>query len=90
MTLQLLYILQQFTGEKKVIENLIYWTGVITLMSIGLLAIFFSWWLILGALLKLIVKELKRTYNHVQLYYFMAQLKEKGYAQAIDEIDKDT
>ena len=72
------------------IESLIYWVGVIALTSVGILAIFFSWWLILGALLKLIVKDLKRTYNHVQLYYFMAQLKEKGYAQAVDEIGKDT
>lgn len=72
------------------IESLIYWVGVIAITSVGLLAIFFSWWLILGALLKLIVKDLKLTYNHVQLYYFMAQLKEKGYAQAVDEIGKDT
>lgn len=72
------------------IESLIYWVGVIALTSVGILAIFFSWWLILGALLKLIVKDLKRTYNHVQLYYFMQQLKEKGYAQAVDEIGKDT
>ena len=72
------------------IESLIYWTGVMALTSIGLLAVFFSWWLILGALLKLIVKDLRRTYNHVQLYYFMRQLKEKGYAQSVDDIDKDT
>jgi len=73
-----------------VIESLIYWTGVATLLSVGLLVTLFSLYLIVCALLQLLVKELKRTYNHVQLYYFMAQLKEKGYAQAVDEIEKDT
>ena len=72
------------------IESLIYWTGVATLLSVGLLVTLFSLYLIVCALLQLLVKELKRTYNHVQLYYFMAQLKEKGYAQAVDEIEKDT
>lgn len=72
------------------IENLIYWTGVTTLISIGLLVTLFSLYLIICALLQMLVKELKRTYNHVQLYYFMAQLKEKGYAQTVDDIGKDT
>lgn len=72
------------------IENLIYWTGVATLLSVGLLVTLFSLYLIICALLQMLVKELKRSYNHVQLYYFMKQLKEKGYAQAVYEIGKDT
>ncbi len=72
------------------IENLIYWAGVVALLSVGTLVTLFSLYLIICALLQMLVKELKRSYNHVQLYYFMAQLKEKGYAQAVDDIGKDT
>lgn len=72
------------------IENLIYWTGVVTIFSVGLLVTLFSLYLITCAPLQMLVKELKRSYNHMQLYYFMAQLKEKGYAQAVDDIGKDT
>jgi hypothetical protein len=72
------------------IEIIIYWTGVIALLSVGLLAIFFSWWLILGALLKLIIKELGRNYTHIQLCFFMRELKKKGYAQTVEDIGKDT
>ena len=70
-------------------EDLIYWTGVATLLSVGLLITLLSIYLVTCKLRNMLVNKLKSSYNHVQLYYFMAQLKEKGYAQAVDEIDNN-
>ncbi len=71
------------------IELIIYWTGVVTLISLGLLVTLFSVYLIFCGLLQLLCKELRSTYNHVQLYYFMGKIKELGYAQAMHEQIKE-
>jgi hypothetical protein len=36
------------------------------------------------------VKKLGSVYLHVQLIYFMDELKKKGYAQCVEEIGKNT
>jgi len=71
------------------IEGLIYWAGVTALLSASVLATLFSVYLISRGFSKLLAKELRRSYNHVQLLFFMAKLKEKGYAQCVTEIGKE-
>lgn len=70
------------------IENLIYWTGVAAILSGALLVSTVGLYLTVSIFLTLLVKELKSSYNHIQLYYFMRELKKKGYAQAVEDIGK--
>ena len=70
------------------IEFLIYWTGVIALLSAFSAVTFFCWWLLLKGLIKLVVNRLNSLYLHAQLYYFMGQIMNKGYAQVMKEVER--
>lgn len=72
------------------INTVIYWVGVTTIISLGTLLSMVFTYLILGVARRKLVEILSSTYNHVQLLWFMQELKKKGYAQAIDEIGTDT
>ena len=72
------------------INNIIYWVGVATIISLGVLLSMFFTYLILGVARRKLVDALSSTYNHAQLFWFMRELKNKGYAQAVDEIGTDT
>jgi len=75
--------------SKIMIENLIYWAGVVSLLSLSLLILMASIWFIFLLVQSHIIKDLKSTYNHVQLFWFMKEVKKKGYAKALDDLGKD-
>lgn len=67
------------------IESLIYWTGVVTILSscaaLTSVAIYF----IIHFWMNHIVKDLGRLYNHERLRYLMARLKVVGVDAVIQE-----
>ena len=72
------------------INDLIYWVGAVTIISLGILCSMVFIHLIIGLARRKLVEILCSTYNHAQLLWFMKELKKKGYAQAIYEIGVDT
>lgn len=70
------------------IEQLIYWTGVTALLSATLSVTVASLWFLSMAIREGIIKDLGRTYRHAQLYFFMMEIKKKGYTKAIDDAGK--
>ena len=72
------------------IELVIYCLGVTAAITACMAVMCFCAWCCVIILEAKVIKTLKSTYNHLQLMYFMRELKEKGYAQCIDEIGKDT
>ena len=71
------------------IEQIIYWTGVTALLVASITTILFGLWITLKGLNPLIWKELITSYNLVQLRYFMGELKKKGRAQCVDDMNKN-
>lgn len=69
------------------INEIIYWTGVCALVSIGLLVIVIAIWVSARMLRNEIVKDLKSAYHHVQLVYFMKEIKKRGYKLALEDYD---
>lgn len=67
----------------------IYLLGVsaLTLLLIAIASV--SFLIAVVALRKLLADKLGSLYNHAQLYFFMAKLKEKGFAKCVNEIGKD-
>jgi hypothetical protein len=67
-----------------VIEVVIYWTGVVTLMSVGFLltgaCLFFG----TQVWVHLLTEELSRVYRHEQLRYFMSRIKKHGLSDTLD------
>ena len=53
------------------IEQLIYWAGVISLLTLSVTVIIFCLWLLFRALAKLLWEDLKKSYHLMQLNYFM-------------------
>lgn len=60
------------------INNIIYWVGVTTIISFGVLLSMVFIYLILGVARRKLVKILGSTYNHTQLLWFMRELKKEG------------
>ena len=70
------------------IEQMIYWSGVFTIMVVLVAITAFAIGIIFLATKNMIIKNLRSTYNHAQLYFFMAEVLKKGYSQAKDDIGK--
>lgn len=74
------------------IEQIIYWSGVAAVLSFLAAVIVFSLGVLFLATKNMLIKNLRSTYRHAQLYFFMKEVMEKGYAQAkseIGEVDDD-
>ena len=67
----------------------IYLLGVaaLTLLLTAIASV--SFLIAVDTLRNLLVDKLGSLYNHTQLYFFMAKLKEKGFAKCVNEIGKD-
>lgn len=82
---------REFVGkeEVKMIEQIIYWVGVTAILLAAVTTILFCLWITLRGLNVLIWKELKDSYNLLQVNYFMGELKKKGRAWCIDDMNKN-
>ena len=67
------------------IEGIIYMAGIVSLFSFLLLVTVFAATASAILITRHLCKELRSTYNHIQLAYFMKMLKEKGYATTKEE-----
>jgi len=70
------------------IEQLIYWTGVTALLSAAVALLAASIGIIAIVIRERIVKNLGRAYRHAQLYFFMMEIKKKGYYKAVEDAGK--
>lgn len=70
-------------------EQVIYWVGVVSILSTSLALTFFSLWLIFRALAKLLWKDLRKSYHLMQLNYFMNKLEQNGLAWCVDDMNKN-
>lgn len=71
------------------IEQIIYWAGVVSLLTFSVTLTAFCLWLLFRALAKLLWGELRKSYHLMQLNYFMHRLKDKGLAWCVDDMNKN-
>ena len=70
------------------INDLIYWVGVVAIIVFCLTLTVACLWVLLMGFTTLIVEELGRAYKHAQLYYFMSRLKRTGLKELLKDVDK--
>lgn len=70
------------------IEALIYAVGSAAILAALMVIIVWCIYALAFSLVKKTYLKLSSLYRHTQLFFFMKELKAKGYAQCVDEIGK--
>lgn len=70
------------------IEQIIYWAGVTALLTASLTVTISCIWLLFRALVKLLWGDLRKSYNLMQLNYFMREIEKKGLARCKEDFQK--
>lgn len=71
------------------INDIIYWIGVLVVLGSGIFAICLLLWGIIYTIKMKIIKHLGSLYSHVQLMYFMKEILDKGYIKAMKDMDDE-